>query len=279
MLVSRPELGPLIDGRSVASQQIRNELLMQLPVQCREDIIARAERVFVKRRHMLLERNVPLRYAYFIESGAAAMFATVSADRASVEIRMLGAGDFVGIPLVLGGEMSPHGCTVQVPGEVWRIPAEDFLSLIDETPELRRLLLQYVHKALIHSSQLVACNTRHSLRERLARWLLVASDRLNSAEIALTHQVIGRALAVRRAGVTTEIGRMEEAGMIRRHRGCISIVDRERLENTSCNCQRVLRALPSRRLSCTVADVPASLRSRLGRPDVIAPMSRQARAS
>lgn len=250
MLVSdeRPhrELASAIDlGRPAPAQQIRNELLLQLPAECREDIIARAERVFVKRRYVLMERNVPLRYAYFIESGAASMFATAGADRSNIEIRTLGAGDFVGIPLVLGSDMSPQRCTAQVPGEVWRIPAEGLLSLIAETPELRGILLQYVHMDLIHSSQLVACNTRHSLRERLARWLLVASDRLNSAEISLTHQVISCALAVRRAGVTTEIGRMEEAGLIRRHRGCISILDRTRLEDASCNCHRLLRASPS----------------------------------
>jgi hypothetical protein len=99
----------------------------------------------------------------------------------------------------------------------------------------------YVHAALIHSSQLVACNTKHTLRQRLARWLLIVSDRLQSNDIALTHDVLGRAIAVRRAGVTTEMGRMEQAGLIRRHRGSISIIDRSGLESASCSCYRVLR--------------------------------------
>lgn len=267
MLVSddcrHPGLTPLNGLREPVAEpqmpQIRNRVLMRVSEGCRNDVVARGERLVLKRRCVLLERNVPVRHAYFIETGAASVFAKVGADRANVEIRTLGASDFVGIPLVLGAEMSPHRCIVQVPGEAWRIPAQDLLSLIEEIPEFRRVLLQYVHAALVHSSQLVACNTRHSLRERLARWLLVASDRLNSAEIALTHEIIGRAIAVRRAGVTTEIGRMEEAGLIKRHRGCISIVDREGLEGASCNCFRMLGALPAgrSRLRCKVTEAPA----------------------
>ncbi|ANW00331.1 hypothetical protein LMTR13_09275 [Bradyrhizobium icense] len=218
-----------------------NGLLGQLSSDCHEAVLARVTRVPIARRQALLERNVRLRFAYFIESGAASLFAKAGADRTQVEIRTLGAGDFVGIPLVLGGAISPHRCTVQVAGDALRINADDLVTLIEALPELRKLLLTYVHSALIHSSQLVACNTRHTLRERLARWLLVASDRLQSNDIALTHDVLGRAIAVRRAGVTTEMGRMEQAGLIRRHRGRISIINRPGLENASCSCYRVLR--------------------------------------
>jgi CRP-like cAMP-binding protein len=221
--------------------QTSNQLLGRLSSDCREDVLARATRVPIGRRQVLLERNVRLRFAYFLESGAASLFAKAGADGANVEIRTLGAGDFVGIPLVLGASVSPHRCIVQVAGYALRIGADDLVDLVEDFPELRSVLLAYVHTALIHSSQLVACNASHSLRERLARWLLIASDRLQSSDIAMTHDVLSRAIAVRRAGITTEMGRMEQAGLIRRHRGSVSVIDRSGLENASCSCYRLLR--------------------------------------
>ena len=223
------------------ARQTSNGLLGQLSSDCREGVLACVTRVPISRRQVLLERNVRLRFAYFLESGAASLFAKAGADRANVEIRTLGASDFLGIPLVLGASVSPHRCVVQVPGIALRVDAGDLVALINDLPELRSVLLGYVHTALIHSSQLVACNTRHSLRERLARWLLIASDRLQSSDIAMTHDVLSRVIAVRRAGVTTEMGGMEQAGLIRRHRGSVSIIDRTGLENASCSCYRVLR--------------------------------------
>lgn len=224
-----------------AACQTSNQLLGRLSSDCREDVLARATRVPIGRRQVLLERNVRLRFAYFLESGAASLFAKAGADGANVEIRTLGAGDFVGIPLVLGAAVSPHRCIVQVPGYALRIDADDLVALVEDFSELRSVLLAYVHTVLIHSSQLVACNASHSLRERLARWLLIASDRLQSSHIAMTHDVLSRAIAVRRAGVTTEMGRMEQAGLIRRHRGSVSIIDRSGMEDASCSCYRLLR--------------------------------------
>lgn len=247
--ISRPSVvGPGAATRGPGANRVSdtsNGLLLQLSEGCREKVLAHSTRVPLGRRQVLLERNVSLRFAYFIESGAASLFVKAGADCANVEIRTLGAGDFVGIPLILGAQLSPHRCTVQVTGNALRVAASDFVSLLDGVPELRRCLLTYVHAALIHSSQLVACNTRHTLSERLARWLIVASDRLQSDDIALTHDAVGRAIAVRRAGVTTEMGKMEQVGLIRRHRGSVTIVDRAGLEKASCSCYRVLRGFTS----------------------------------
>ncbi|KRR20493.1 Crp/Fnr family transcriptional regulator [Bradyrhizobium retamae] len=231
-----------IQYKAVAtSSYVANGILRQLSEQCRAEILTRSENVPLARRQILLERNVPLRFAYFVEAGAVSLFARAGADRAHVEIATLGVGDFIGTSIVLGAKVSPHRCIVQVPGNALRINSDELVALQEALPELRRALLAYVHAALIQSSQLLACNTKHSLRERLARWLLVTSDLLQMSDIPLTHDVLSRAIAVRRAGVTTEIGRMEEAGLIHRERGSISILDREGLARASCSCYRLLR--------------------------------------
>jgi CRP-like cAMP-binding protein len=229
-------------------RDVRNELLGALDEHDVATILPRLERLHLKPRQVLLERNLPAAHAYFIESGAASMLSRVG-DRSWVEVATLGRQDFVGLPIMLGTGRSPHRCVVQVAGEALRIGADELLKAMDELPALRQILLAYVQSRMVQGAQLVACNTRHSLAERLARWLLSAHDRLEGDVIPLTHQCLGRSLGVRRAGITTAVGRMEKAGLIRRGRGQLLIVDREGLERTSCECYRAIRAECQRALA------------------------------
>lgn len=118
-----------------------------------------------------------------------------------------------------------------------------------------RLLLGYVQATIINNSQLIACNSRHCLSQRLARWLLVAKDRLNSNEIALTHRAMAQALEVRRAGITKAIGEMEHARIIQQRRGEIIVADEERPQEVSCDCYRVTRTAHERVLSAASSTI------------------------
>jgi CRP-like cAMP-binding protein len=229
-----------------------NDLIDRLSLQSRRQLLDCCESVRLIHRQLLHDRGIELRYAYFIESGAASL-TTRAGGCPPVEIHTLGKKDFVGVPLILGKRVSPHRCTVQVPGQALRLAAEDLIRLISTNVEIEKLLLGYVQATLIHSSQLVACNSRHNLTQRLARWLLVAKDRLGCNEIAMTHRCMAQALAVRRPGITTAIGEMEQEGMIRRSRGRIFILDETRLEATSCDCHRVIRSAHERSLALSPA--------------------------
>jgi CRP-like cAMP-binding protein len=234
--------------------RIRNGLLQMLPAEALAELMPYLERVPLKRRQVLHERNLPVTHAYFIENGLASLMARAE-DNCMLEVGTLGQQDFVGTPIVLGTTRTPHRCVVQVSGAAWRIAAEDLQMLLARVPALRQLLLCYVQAANVQSAQLVVCNTRHSLRQRLARWLLFAHDRVEGNEIALTHQFLGRALGVRRAGVTTAMGRLEEAGMIHRGRGRIMIMDRARLEDEVCDCYRAIRS-EYKRITCDAVTEP-----------------------
>lgn len=250
-LSSRVERG----SRSTAAENsIRNGLLQTLPSDAVDELMPYMERVPLKRRQVLHERNLPVSYAYFIEHGLASLMARAE-DQCMLEVATLGQQDFVGLPIVLGTTRTPHRCVVQVSGEAWRISAEDLQGLLSRIPALRQLLLSYVQAAGVQSAQLVVCNSRHSLRHRLARWLLFAHDRVEGNEIALTHQFLARALGVRRAGVTTAMGRLEEAGMIHRGRGRILILDRASLEGETCDCYRAIRS-EYNRITCDSASEP-----------------------
>ena len=103
-------------------------------------------------------------------------------------------------------------------------------------------VLRYVQAMLLQISQVAACNRLHQIEERLARWLLMSSDRARTAELPLTHEFIALMLWIRRAGVTDVAGELQRAGLIRYMRGHLSIVDREGLEECACECYRVIRA-------------------------------------
>ncbi|MGJ4912939.1 Crp/Fnr family transcriptional regulator [Bradyrhizobium sp. HKCCYLRH2060] len=222
-------------------QETGNALLSSLSRRSRQNLLERCESVDLAARMRLQDRGVPIQYAYFIESGAASV-STRAGDCLQVEIQTLGKKDFVGIPLVLGMRISPHTCTVQVPGTALRIRVEALIHAMTTDREVEKMLLRYVQATLIQSSQLVACNSRHSLNQRVARWLLVARDRTDSPEIGITHRSIAQALGVRRASITDTFAEMEAAGLIRRSRKHIAITNEACMAELSCNCHRVIQA-------------------------------------
>ncbi|GJE04292.1 Crp/Fnr family transcriptional regulator [Methylobacterium isbiliense] len=233
--------------------KFRNTLLAALTDQDFAALRPALEPLVLRRRQVLHERNAPVAYVYFIERGTASLLCRV-AGRESVEVGALGRGDLVGVSAVLGTARAPHRCVVQVPGEALRIRTEDLRRAMITRPALRSLLLAHVQARLIETAQLMLCNTHHSLDERLARSLLRALDDLDGDEIPLTHRALSQSLSVRRAGVTTALGEMEMAGLVRRGRGRLKVLDRGGLEQAACECHRIVRA-ERRRLVCeTVVD-------------------------
>lgn len=217
----------------------RNTLLASLPEHDFARLRPRLERVPLRRRQILHERNGTVSDVYFIERGAVSLLSRVT-GRDSLEVGTLGRDDLVGVSVVLGTAHAPHRCLVQVPGEALRIRADDLRCGMSESPVLQALLLAHVQAALVRSTQLVVCNTRHCLNERLARSLLVALEQLDGDEIPLTHRSLSRSLGVRRAGVTSALGDMEGAGLVRRGRGRLRVLDREGLEQVACECHRII---------------------------------------
>ena len=136
---------------------------------------------------------------------------------------------------------SPHRCIVQIAGEAMRIRAEDLRHAMAKSEALRQVLMRYVQATLVQRSQVLVCNTCHSLSQRLARWLLLAHDRLACDEIAVTHQFLSKALGVRRASVTLALAQLENAGLLHRNRGSFEIRNRAGLEHTTCDCYRAIR--------------------------------------
>ena len=139
-----------------------------------------------------------------------------------------------GVALVMGGnEKSPFDTYVQIAGNGKRIPANHFLGAIGESGTLHKELLKYANSFLFQTAQTALANGRHKIEERLARWLLMARDRLDSDEIPLTHEFLGVMLGTSRPGVTIALQELEREGWLTHRRGIVSILDRDGLVRAS----------------------------------------------
>jgi CRP-like cAMP-binding protein len=228
-------------GQPPSPHSRRNRILAGLPKDALVSLAPYLEFVPLKRRQTLHERNVPLAYAYFLEDGVASLLARVAA-RGFYEVGLLGCSDFVGLPLVLGTERTPHRCVMQTSGSAFRISADHLDRALSESPSVRTILLAYAQATMVETAQLAVCNSSHNLKQRLARCLLAIHDRVPGDEIPLTHQTLSRTLGVRRAGVTTAMGRLEEAGLLHRGRGHIMIANKAGVEAEACECYRTIRS-------------------------------------
>jgi CRP-like cAMP-binding protein len=160
---------------------------------------------------------------------------------AMIEVGMIGNEGLVGMPVLLGADTSPLEAMIQIPGSALRIEAGVFREEVGRSTALLGLLLRYVQALHVQVSLSAACNGRHTLPERLARWLLTARDRAASDQMPLSHEFLGMMLGVRRAGVTVAVGTLKAAGLIRNSHGQVTILDRHGLEGASCECYHTVK--------------------------------------
>src|SRR5262249_37537077 len=148
----------------------------------------------------------------------------------------VGCEGFVGVPLVLGGHVSDANGVVQVSGEAYRLGAKNVLELCKEHEPFRRALFGYSAYRLHLASRTVACNSFHSILQRLARWVLIVHGRVGKGDFRLTHEGLSAMLAATRPRVSQAAARLKGDGIIDYRRGTIRIVDRARLEAIACEC-------------------------------------------
>jgi CRP-like cAMP-binding protein len=182
-------------------------------------------------RKMLEHRGRKINNIYFPESGFASVVA--NGDKRPIEVGIIGREGMTGITVLLGGDRNSHETYIQAAGHGQSIRARLLRDAITASPSLQLSLLRYVRHFLDQTTQTAVSNGRSSIEERLARWLLMASDRLDDEELPLTHEFLAMMLSVRRPGVTVAVQELEREGMIERRRGRIFIIDRKALEKKS----------------------------------------------
>jgi CRP-like cAMP-binding protein len=179
-------------------------------------------------RHVLEVPNEPISHGYFIEYGLASIVAANGHKR--LEVGLIGCEGMTGLPIVLGNDRSPNETFMQVAGNGIRIDADKLREAISQSRSLELALLTFAHTFMNQTASTALSNGTATLEERLARWLLMANDRLKGNDVPLTHEFLSLMLGVRRSGVTVALNFLERRGLISLARKQIVITDRNGLK-------------------------------------------------
>jgi CRP-like cAMP-binding protein len=221
---------------------LRNRLLDLYVQQAGPAILQRFESVPLPFKVELFRPGERPRYVHFVTSGLSSLLALMS-EGSEVEVSMTGREGIPEAIYLLGPELSPRNCLMQIEGTGLRMPFAEFQKLFDEDSVMRRVVLRYVQYQSLVSAQLVACNSRHDAIERLSRWLLMVQDRVEGPDLPLTQEFLAQMLGSRRSTVTIAASHLQQAGLIDCRRGHIQIVDRDRLAETTCECYQLIQKL------------------------------------
>jgi CRP-like cAMP-binding protein len=219
---------------------IHNRILLGLPAKDLELLLPKLEFVRLKVHHVLHEPGDSLKSAYFPNSGLVSIL-SVFPDGKCVEVGLVGKEGFVGLPLVAGFRTANTRAIIQIEASAFRIDAETLIGILQQSRMLDRRLQQFSQILAMEVAQVAACNRLHEVNERLARWLLMSADRVDSNCVPLTQEFLAHMLGTRRSSVTVAAGMLETAGLISNSRGRVDIIDRARLEEAACDCYKIMR--------------------------------------
>ena len=223
---------------SATSRSTQNRLLAALLPAELKRYFSELRPVSLTQRQVLYEPGAPLTDVYFINEGVVSIL-TKMADATTIEVGMIGIEGAVGTAALLGGETSSQQALVQVSGSALRMNAAECKLAFDQSPAVRAVMMHFIEALFDLSAQTAACNRLHTIEQRCARWLLMAHDRLQDDIMPMTHEFLASMLGVRRAGVTETAGELQRSRLIRYHHGRLTIIDREGLEATACECYRI----------------------------------------
>jgi len=220
-------------------------------------LVQACERVDLKVGQSVCKPDEQIRHVYFPRSGYISVI-TSPGDREALEVGLVGREGGFGLTVLLDVDTSSVTGVVQGDGSALRIAVAELRRHAEDHPSVRRVLNRYLFVLMAQIAQTACCSRFHRLDARLARWLLMAHDRVQGDVFPLTHLFLGYILGVRRAGVTTVASRLKDNGLITYRRGVIKILDRKGLEALSCRCYWAGNELYSNHLS---ADKDATTRA------------------
>jgi CRP-like cAMP-binding protein len=227
-----------------------NTLLDALPQALWDRWAPHLEPVDLSLGQVLYESGWRMNHVYFPTTAIVSLLCVMK-DGASAEIAVVGYEGLVGISLFMGGESTTSRAVVQSAGHGLRLKAAFLMHEFNEGGPVPHLLLRYTQALITQMAQTAVCNRHHSLDQQLCRWLLLSLDRLHGDDLVMTQELIANMLGVRREGVTEAAGKLQAAGLLQYRRGLIKVLDRQGLEQRSCECYGVVkteyeRLLPQR---------------------------------
>ena len=218
-----------------------NCLLGGLSEDLRTRITTQASLVDLPAKALLEDVGVRPGYVYFLNQGIAS--AVVPAGPGSLEVSLIGSEGISAVFSLLGSAPPISRCVMQMQGSGYKLHFELLRSLFLSYDELRDAILNFAQQQSFLANQLAVCSALHNVDQRLARWLLMAQDRVGSDHIRMTHDSLARLLGVHRPSITLSIAESSQSGFIKAGSNLITILMREGLEATACDCYPVTRLL------------------------------------
>lgn len=218
----------------------QNHLLAALSEEVRHRLFPQLERVELPLGKVLYESGDTLRHVYFPTDSIISLL-YVMENGASAEISVVGNEGLVGVALFMGGESTPSRAIVQSGGYAYRLQGQRLKDEFNRHGELLVLMLRYTQALITQMAQTAVCNRHHQIDQQLCRWLLLSLDRLPNNRLTMTQELIANMLGVRREGVTEAAGKLQRQGVIEYSRGHITVLDRQKLEQLSCECYAVVK--------------------------------------
>jgi CRP-like cAMP-binding protein len=222
-----------------------NLLLAALPIADRKRLTGNHPPVELNFSQTLNQPGERIRHVYFPIDSIISLI-TPGADRAQLEIGLVGNEGMLGVPLLLGVDVSPLRALVQGAGHAWRVDAATFTREIEGNPQTRAVLNRYLYVVLSQLMQTATCTRFHLVEARLARWLLMTRDRAHSSQFHVTHELLAYMLGVRRVGVTSAASALQRRNLIRYSRGDLSVLNVRGLERAACSCYAIDKKIYSR---------------------------------
>src|SRR6476659_4689668 len=222
------------------NEPVENRLLAALPADEYERLHPRLQPVEFTLGEVVYEFAGQLDYVFFPTTSIISLLYTME-NGASAEMGLTGKDGVVGSALFMGGGTMPNHAVVQSAGGAVRMKARVLQDEFARGGKFQYGLLRYTQALITQISQTAVCNRLHSVEQQLCRWLLLSHDRVKANELIMTQELIADMLGVRREGVTVAAGHLQDAGAIRYVRGRIKILDRQKLEETVCECYRVVK--------------------------------------
>ena len=231
---------PQFKGMDALSSWPRNRLLRALPSRDLKRLMPELERIRCQYRQILMDDDSSLDHVFFPDSGVVSVVAVYS-DGSIIEMATIGREGFTDVQAAFGAKTSSARLLVQIQGSAAKMSRAAFTRAMESMPSFRGLMYAYSQAFLVQVMMSVACNGTHSLKQRLARWLLMMRDRCDEDALQITQNLLAEMLGAQRPSITIAARELERAGLIERGRRQVTIIDRQGLTKASCECYQLVR--------------------------------------
>lgn len=219
---------------------IKNQLLTALVNTEYQHLLPHLQRVEMPLGKVVYSAGRNISHVYFPETCVVSLLSILESGN-TTEVGLVGREGMVGLTVFLGGAITPERALIQLGGTALRMDASVLRNELRTGSRLQILLLNYTRAFIALMSQSVACSQHHQLEQRLSRWLLMMHDYSESDTLRLTHEMVANMIGTRRAGVTVALLALRQLGLISASRGQVTILNREGLENSACECYGIIR--------------------------------------